>query len=67
MTLMVFVVYLPLYVVAKQPSEMNTAVNYIFDTLLLAGTILFFAQAMPESAGKHAPVAAEGAQALASD
>ncbi len=46
-TLVVLLIYLPLLVVAKQPSQVNTAVNYIADTLLFAGSIFLLAAAIP--------------------
>lgn len=47
--LLVPVIYVPLFVVAKVGSEMNTAVNYIFDTFLLSGTICLLAEGMARS------------------
>jgi uncharacterized membrane protein len=49
-TLVVAFIYLPMFVVAAQPSEMNTAVNYIADTLLFAGSIFLLAAAIPAGA-----------------
>jgi uncharacterized membrane protein len=49
-TLVVAFIYLPMLVVAAQPSEMNTAVNYIADTLLFAGSIFLLAGAIPAGA-----------------
>lgn len=48
-TLVVLFIYLPMRVVAEQPSEINTAVNYIADTLLFAGNIFLLAAAIPAS------------------
>lgn len=45
--LLVPVIYIPLFAVAKVGSEMNTAVNYIFDTLMVAGTIFLIAGGIP--------------------
>lgn len=47
--LLVPLIYLPMLAVAARPSEMNTAVNYIADTLLFAGSILLLAAAIPET------------------
>jgi uncharacterized membrane protein len=46
-TLVVLFICLPMLVTAAQPSEMNTAVNYVADTLLFAGSIFFLAAAIP--------------------
>jgi uncharacterized membrane protein len=46
-TAVVLFIYVPLFVVASVGSQMNTAVNYIFDTLLLAGAVFLLAGGMP--------------------
>jgi uncharacterized membrane protein len=48
-TLLVLVVYAPMLAVASKPPEMTEAINYIFDTLLFAGTLLVMARALPHS------------------
>lgn len=48
-TIVVLCINLPMFVVAKEGSDINTAVNYVADTLLFAGTIFFLADAMPIS------------------
>ncbi len=42
-TLPVLLLYLPLLILARQPSEINDATNNLFDTLLYAGTLLLVA------------------------
>jgi uncharacterized membrane protein len=49
-TLVVLFINLPMLLVAKQPSEINTGTNYVGDTLLFAGIIFFLAGAMPVEA-----------------
>jgi hypothetical protein len=49
-TLVVAFIDLPMLVVAAQPSEMNTAVNSMADTLLFAGSIFLLAGAIPPRA-----------------
>ena len=46
-TLVVVFYYLPMIVPVKLPSQMNTAVDYIADTLLFAGNIFLLAGALP--------------------
>ena len=46
-TLVVLFYYLPMIVPVKLPSELNTAVDYIADTLLFAGNIFLLAGALP--------------------
>jgi len=46
-TIVVIILYLPLLIVARQPLEVTTAMNYIGDTLLFAGSILLLAEALP--------------------
>ncbi|MGC9998209.1 MAG: hypothetical protein ABSE79_23075 [Terriglobia bacterium] len=46
-TLVVVFYYLPMIVPAKLPSQLNTAVDYIADTLLFAGSIFLLAGAIP--------------------
>jgi len=47
MTLLTVVLYSPLLALAQQPSQMNEGINYIFDTLLFAGTVLVLTAALP--------------------
>jgi uncharacterized membrane protein len=49
MTIAVLILYVPMLPVARLPSEINTADNFIADTLLFAGSIFFLAEAMPAS------------------
>ena len=46
-TVMVILLYVPLFVAARKPLEVITAINYIGDTLLFAGSILLLAAAIP--------------------
>lgn len=46
-TIMVILLYVPLFVVARTPMEIITAINYIGDTLLFAGCIFLLAAAIP--------------------
>jgi uncharacterized membrane protein len=46
-TVVVLFIYVPMLVVAMQPSEVNNAVNYIADTTLFAGSIFLLAAAIP--------------------
>jgi uncharacterized membrane protein len=48
-TVMVIALYVPLFVVARKPMEVITAINYIADTLLFAGSVMFLAGAVPAS------------------
>ncbi len=48
MLLLTVVVYSPMLIPAKDGMQLIEAVNYIWDTLLFAGTILLLAYAMPE-------------------
>lgn len=45
-TLVVLFINLPMLLLARQPSDINTGTNYVGDTLLFAGIIFFFAIAM---------------------
>ncbi len=45
-TTVVLCINLPMLLLAKQPSAINTGTNYVGDTLLFAGIIFFFAAAM---------------------
>ena len=55
-TLVVVLIYSPLLVVAVRPSEMIEALNYIFDTLLFAGSIFLLAAALPERSGSSGAI-----------
>jgi uncharacterized membrane protein len=46
-TVVVLFINLPMLLVAREPSAINTGMNYVGDTLLFAGIIFFFATAMP--------------------
>jgi uncharacterized membrane protein len=46
--LLTVVVYLPIFLSASGGMDLIEGVNYVFDTLLFAGTILLLASAMPE-------------------
>ena len=45
-TLVVLLINFPMLLAARQPSDINTGMNYVGDTLLFAGIIFFFAVAM---------------------
>ncbi len=45
-TVVVVFINIPMLALARQPSEINTGTNYVGDTLLFAGIIFFFAEAM---------------------
>jgi hypothetical protein len=61
MLLLTVVVYVPVLIRAKDGMQLIEAVNYIFDTLLFAGTILLLASALPKK--QPAPVAVKHAVA----
>jgi uncharacterized membrane protein len=46
--LLVLFLYLPIFLMARQPAELNEALNYVADTLLFAGTVLCVARASPK-------------------
>lgn len=58
-TTVVVCMNVPMLILAHQPSEINTAVNYIGDTLLFAGTIFFLASAMPVAPHRSPAVSLE--------
>ncbi len=49
MVVLTAVVYLPIFLSASGGMALIEGVNYVFDTLLFAGTILLLASAMPEA------------------
>ncbi len=53
MTILTLLLYVPILVMASQPSQMLEAVNYVADTLLFAGAALLVAGALPEEATRH--------------
>lgn len=50
MMLIAVILHLPILALAHDPSQMTDAINYVFDTLLFAGTALAVAGAMPAEA-----------------
>jgi len=46
-TVLVILLYVPMFVAARTPTEVITAINYIADTLLFAGCIMLLADAIP--------------------
>lgn len=46
MTLLTVFLYLPIWAVTRDPSQMTDAINFVFDTLLFGGTALLVARAM---------------------
>ena len=47
MTLLTVLLYLPILAVTAQVSQMTEAINFVFDTLLFAGTALVIARTLP--------------------
>lgn len=47
MTLLTVLLYLPIWAVTRDPSQMTEAINFVFDTLLFGGTALLVARALP--------------------
>jgi uncharacterized membrane protein len=57
MVYLTLVLYLPIFLTASGGMQLIEGVNYIFDTLLFAGTILLLASAMPKSkVAERAPI-----------
>jgi len=54
--LLTVVVYLPMFIPARDGMQLIEAVNYVFDTLLFSGTILLLASALPVKQAFPAPV-----------
>lgn len=54
-TLLVLVIYVPILAAARRPSEFTEGLNYVFDTLLFAGTLLVLARASatPKTRSAH--------------
>jgi len=50
MTLLTLVLYLPQFFIARETQAQVTAINFIFDTLLFAGTMLVISNAISETA-----------------
>ena len=48
MLLLTLIVYVPMFIPANDGRQLIEAVNYVWDTLLFAGTILLLASAMPQ-------------------
>ena len=63
-TLVVVFYYLPMIVPVKLPSQMNTAVNYIADTLLFAGNIFLLAGGVPGLSSAPLKTRSEHAEGL---
>lgn len=51
MTFLTLFLYLPILAVTLDPALMTDAINFVFDTLLFAGTALLVAGALPASSG----------------
>jgi uncharacterized membrane protein len=47
MMLITVFLHLPILALTRDPSQMTEAINYVFDTLLFAGTALLLAEALP--------------------
>jgi hypothetical protein len=54
-TVVLPIIYVPMLFVATGASEQVVAVNYIFDSLLFAGTVFLLAGGMPTGAAQPAP------------
>ena len=46
MTALTVFLYVPIWAVTRDPSQMTEAINFVFDTLLFGGTALLVARAM---------------------
>lgn len=57
MALLAAIIYVPMLVVARQAGEVIVALNYIFDTLLFAGSILLLAEAVNGESDRRAHAA----------
>jgi uncharacterized membrane protein YphA (DoxX/SURF4 family) len=55
MVYLTLIVYVPIFLQASGGLELIEGVNYIFDTLLFAGTILLLASALPEEPRTNRP------------
>jgi len=53
-TVLVILLYVPMFVVARKPADVITAINYIADTLLFAGSIMLLADAVPAGRAREA-------------
>ncbi len=47
MTLLTLLLYVPIWAITRDPSQMTEAINFVFDTLLFGGTALLVARALP--------------------
>ncbi len=56
------VIYVPMLFVAVGPGEQVVAVNYIFDSMLFAGTVFLLAGGMPPESGRSIPAGASLSQ-----
>ncbi len=50
LVLLTFFFYLPILALARQPAQITEGLNYVADTMLFAGMVLFLAAAMPAAA-----------------
>ena len=57
MALLTLALYVPQFFIARGAQAQVTAINFIFDTLLFAGTLLVISQAVAETAPSPAPAA----------
>jgi uncharacterized membrane protein len=64
LTVTVPVIYIPMLFVAVGTSQGVEAVNYIFDSLLFAGSVLLLAAGMPSGSNQSAPARPVGALKL---
>jgi len=49
------IIYVPMLFVAAGPADQIVAVNYIFDSMLFAGTVFMLAGGMPTDSDRSAP------------
>ncbi len=47
MTLLTLLLYVPIWTITRDPSQMTEAINFVFDTLLFGGTALLVARSLP--------------------
>ena len=61
MTVLTLALYVPQFFIAGDVQERVTAINFIFDTLLFAGTVLVVSRAISDSSRGDHPIARGGA------
>jgi ABC-type transport system involved in cytochrome c biogenesis permease component len=66
MTLLTLTLYVPQWIMARSVLQQVTAINFVFDTLLFAGTVLMVSHAIAAAAIVTRAARADGAIELAS-